>query len=241
VIRKGVPWVVVACVTAALASGCTGIDEPTISGSGSVVASPVSVPTFTRIEIIGTFHVTVTAGAPSVTLHVDENVVDLVDVHVSDDILHIGLKSGTGIRDANLAAEVSAGSLAGVDVSGASEVTLGAGVAGSSVDLSASGASRLLGDLAVARARLELSGACHAELSGSAGALDLVVSGASNLQGDGLTVGALTADLSGASSATLAVTDTLSADLSGASSLHYRGTPTVTHQQTSGGSSIQSG
>jgi Putative auto-transporter adhesin, head GIN domain len=53
------------------------------------------------------------------------------------------------------------------------------------------------------------------------------------LAGDDLHV-----ELSGASNAEVLVRRTISASLSGASSLRYRGAPTLTRQETSGGSSI---
>ncbi|HEU0127183.1 MAG TPA: hypothetical protein VFQ48_01045, partial [Pseudonocardiaceae bacterium] len=48
----------------------------------------------------------------------------------------------------------------------------------------------------------------------------------------------LDAELSGASCAAVAVSDTLAARASGASTLRYRGAPRITRQQTSGVSSI---
>ena len=230
-----------ACVTA-LAAGCTSLDQPTITGSGTVIASPVPVSSFSRLEVGGTFHVAVTVGSPeSVTLHVDDNVLDLTDVQVSGDTLHIGLKSGTNVHGATLSADVTAPELAGVDVSGAALLTVNGTIQTASLDLSVSGAGQVSGNLAVQHARLELSGASHATLSGTAGTLSMEASGASNLEGSDLQVGDLTVDLSGASHAIATVTGTISAGVSGASSLHYLGSPTFTRKDVSGGSSIQAG
>jgi hypothetical protein len=220
-------------------AGC-GLDQPTITGSGSVVASPVAVGSFSRLEVGAAFHVDVTTGSTeTVTLHVDENVLDLVDVHVSGDVLHIGLKPDANVNDAGLSADVTARELSGVDASGAAQVTLNGPLEASPVDLSASGAGQLTASLHTDHARLQLSGASHATLSGTAGALDLEASGASNLQGGGLHVEDLTVELSGASSATVAVSGTMSADVSGASSLHYTGSPSFRRREVSGGSSIE--
>jgi hypothetical protein len=148
--------------------------------------------------VSGTFHVTATVGSPdSVTLHVDDNVVDTVDVHVPDDTLQVGLKSGSSVHGASLAADVTAQHLAGVEVSGAAQVSLHGAVNAASLDLSASGAGQLTGSIGAQHAGLELSGASHVTLSGSVGALDLHASGASNLQGQDLQVSELTVELSG--------------------------------------------
>ena len=63
-------------------------------------------------------------------------------------------------------------------------------------------------------------------------------SGASRLALEGLSVGSLEVTLSGASSAQVTADDELSFDLSGASSLQYGGSPTITHQSVTGGSSV---
>ena len=105
-----------------------------------------------------------------------------------------------------------------------SDVTLQAAVTAPSLaQIQGSGSSRirLQDPLAGEDLRLELSGASR---------LDLALE---QLQVDALEVG-----LSGASNAEVWVRRTLSATLSGASSLRYRGSPTLTRQETSGGSSI---
>lgn len=238
----GVLRAMLACLAALLAAGCTGLDEPAITGSGKIVASPVPVPSFSRLEVGGTFHVTATiGGANSVTLHVDENLLDLVDVHVSGDTLHIGTKSGANLHGSNLSADATAPELTGVEVSGAAKVKLTGDTDAASLDLSASGAGQLTGDINAQHVRLELSGASHATLSGTVGALALEANGASDLQGQDLRVSELTVELSGASSALVTVSGSISAEVSGASALRYLGSPTFTKKDVSGGSSIEAG
>jgi putative autotransporter adhesin-like protein len=64
-------------------------------------------------------------------------------------------------------------------------------------------------------------------------------SGASQLDAEQLQIGDLTVGLSGASTATVSVTDTISAQLSGVSNLAYQGTPRFTRKDVSGGSTIE--
>jgi hypothetical protein len=238
----GVLRAMLACLAAVLATACTGLDEPAITGSGKIVASPVPVPSFSRLEVGGAFHVTATIGAAnSVTLHVDENLLDLVDVHVSGGTLHIGTKSGANLHDANLSADATAPELTGVEVSGAGQVQLTGDTDAASLDLSVSGAGRLTGSIGAQHVRLELSGASHATLSGTVGALVLEAGGASDLQGEDLQVTELTVELSGASSASVTVSGSISAEVSGASALRYFGSPTFTKKDVSGGSSIEAG
>jgi hypothetical protein len=153
----------------------------TVRGSGNVVARNVAVPSFSRLQVASAFEVTVSLGGqPSLTLHIDDNLDRHIDVGVDGDTLHIGLRRGTSVSDATLQAAVTAPSLARIQGSGSSRISLQDTLAG--------------GDL-----HLELSGASNAEVL---------------------------------------VRRTISASLSGASSLRYLGSPTLTRQDTSGGSSI---
>jgi hypothetical protein len=170
---------------------------------------------------------------------VDDNLVGHLDVGVSAGTLHVGLESGTSVRDATLHADVTARTLSGIDISGASQVHLSDVLTGERVQVVLSGAGRLDGTAHVDLAKLELSGASNAKVSGSAGRLEVTESGASRLDAVDLDVSDLAIDLSAASTADVSVTGTISAGVSGASSLHYRGSPTFTRREVSGGSSIE--
>jgi Putative auto-transporter adhesin, head GIN domain len=219
-----------------ITSGCTR----TVSGSGNVTSTPVPVSTFSRLAVSNAFDVIVSFGdQENVTLRVDDNIVGHLDVGVSDGTLHVGLESGTSVRDATLHADVTAQTLSSIHISGASQVHLSDVLSGERVGMVVSGAGRLDGTAQVHLATLELSGASNAKLSGSAGRLEVTQSGASQLDAVDLDVSELAIDLSGASTADVSVTGTISAGVSGASSLRYRGSPTFTRREVSGGSSIE--
>ena len=236
-----------AATTKALCTGLIGVlflavgCNESVSGSGNVTSTPVPVPAsgFSGLEVSNAFDVTVSFGdEESVTLRVDDNVVGHLDVGVSEGTLHLGLESGTSVRDATLHADVTARSLSRIDVSGASAVHLSDALTGSKVEVAVSGAGRLDGMAGVDLANIELSGASNANLTGSAGRLQVTGSGASKLDAVKLQVSDLTIDLSGASKAEVSVTGSISAGVSGASSLTYRGSPEFTRRDVSGGSSI---
>ncbi len=211
-----------------------------VAGSGTVVSRQIEATTFTKIDVSGAFAVDVTVGSPEqVTVRIDDNLVDSLDVAVTGDTLHIGLKSGTQISGATLEADVTVGSLAALDVSGASSVTVAGQIAVDPMSITVSGASQLTASIDVREGDVELSGASHAVLSGSAETLGVTVTGASNLDAPQLTVGDLTIDVSGVSHAETAVTGTLSASASGASAIRYLGSPTISRSDASGASTIQ--
>jgi hypothetical protein len=95
------------------------------------------------------------------------------------------------------------------------------------------------GTLRSNQATLDLSGASAVDLTGNATNLTVDASGASKANLQDLAVQMLSIDLSGASSAVVAVSGTISADVSGASRLQYRGNPTLTHRSETGASTIE--
>jgi hypothetical protein len=211
-----------------------------VKGSGNVVSREIPVTAFSRMEVSNAFQVHVAFGsAETVTVRVDDNLVDLLDVGVDGETLHVGLEPNTGTTSATLEADVTVTTLDALSVSGAATVTVADAIASHDLAVTVSGASRLFASLGIERGGLELSGASHVELSGSAAALEVTVSGASDLEAADLSVVDLTIDLSGASHAAVTVTTSLSAGASGASNLTYSGSPQITRSDTSGASSIQ--
>jgi len=210
-----------------------------ITGSGNVVSRQIPVTSFSKLQVSYAFTVRVSFGEPSaLTVRVDDNLVDDLDVGVSGDTLRIGLKGGLAVNRATLQADVTVSSLSAIEASGASTVTPDGPVTTSGFSLALSGASTFDGGVSLSDATVGLSGASHAVLSGSAKSITATVSGASQLEAGDLSLDALTIDLSGASHAAVNVTGTISASASGASNLTYSGSPTFTRRDVSGGSAI---
>jgi hypothetical protein len=76
------------------------------------VTKRIDVSSFSRLEVSDSFSLNVSAGeAPDVTVRIDDILVGLLDVRVSDGTLRIGVKSGTDVVDATLEADVTVSSL----------------------------------------------------------------------------------------------------------------------------------
>jgi hypothetical protein len=246
VIRRGILVLPMAFLVSAVAGGCTTVVGSSVKGSTQSARTPVQVASFTRLDVESAFVVNLSLGPTNVTLDVSKNVLSAIDVHVSDDTLHIGLKPGRTVVSgtAMLRAFVSTPHLTGLAAGGASIVGWGPSFQSPDMEISVSGASMIDGPVEVDRLRFDVSGASHLALQGDAHSLDAQLSGASVASILGLKVTNLTVELSGASHMETTVVETISADLSGASSLVYAptyGEPTFTRKDVSGGSSIQAG
>jgi hypothetical protein len=210
-----------------------------VVGSGRVVARHVPVTPFSHLQVTGPFTVRVSVGAAeSVTVHVDDNLVRVLDVGVRGDALQLGLKPGSSFSKATLEADVTVRALNEIDASGAATIQLVDAIRSATLSVRLSQASQLHGRVLTPAGRVVLSSASRAGVSGSATSLGVTASGTSELDARDLTVGSLDIDLSGASRAVVTVTDSISAGLSKASSLRYLGSPQVMRREVAGGSSL---
>ncbi len=201
------------------ASGGGNSGSGSVAGSGRLVSRVIAVPGVSSVVVGASFVVRLTIGeTEQATIHIDDNLADLIDATVTDGVLRLGLKPGSNVRNATLSAEVTVRDLDRLTTSGASQIS---------------------GPVQVDHLEASTSGASTLALSGRVRSLRLTAAGASKLRGLDLTVADLDAVLSGASHATVTVTGTLAATAGGASVLRYRATPTITRQQTSGTSSIE--
>lgn len=215
-------------------------DSDSVVGSGHLASRLIALPGVTSVFTGANFVVHLTVGErEQAIVRSDDNLADQLDTTVTDGVLRLGLKPGGNVRNATLSADVTVRHLDRLRTSGASQVELVAAATGPALQLDASGASHITGPVRIEHLTASESGTSTLALSGDVSFLRLNVAGTSQLRGPDLTVANLDAVLSGASQATMAVTDTLAATADGMSVLRYRGTPNIVRQQTSGLASIE--
>jgi hypothetical protein len=221
------------------APGGSFSDPGAVTGSGRLTSRTVDLSGVTSVMAGANFVVHLRMGGPGrATVTMDDNLTDRVEATVIGDQLRLGIKPGMSVRNATLSAEVTVGQLDRLGTSGASRVMFNPALISPALQLVVSGASAVTGPVTVGQVQAGVSGAGTLALSGQVQELRFSAAGGSQLQLADLTVRHLDAMLSGASHATVAVTDTLAAQAAGASVLRYSGTPSVTRSQTSGVSSI---
>jgi len=221
-------------------AGCSVITGPSITGSGNLVTKQYPLTNFTGVSAGSVFDVTVKPGAaPGVSVTVDDNLVEYLDVSTSGERLNLHLKSNTNVRNATLKAVVTVPELTSLDLSGASKGHVEGCRSTKALDIDLSGASHLEGELESGDMHMGISGASRADLKGTAGNLRLNVSGASHADLEQLQIKDANVDADGASHATVRPSGKLQARASGASSVQYAGQPANVDSQTSGASSVR--
>nr|NQU92843.1 DUF2807 domain-containing protein [Bacteroidota bacterium] len=221
-----------------------GCDEGTniwgqIKGSGNITSIDYSFDGFTRIDASYAFHLTVIQSDTFfVRLSVDDNVVEYLDVLKSGNWLVISLEDDKSYNNVHLNAEVHMPDIGVLKGSGASAIEMSGFSSAEDFLLELSGASVFSGSLECGDCEMQLSGASVVNMNGTCDQLNLEASGASELNMGNFICNTANLYISGATNATIHVTEHLSATLSGASVLRYYGDPEIGNLNISGASTI---
>jgi hypothetical protein len=194
--------------------------SPVIVGTGRFVTENRPVQSFSRISVTSGIHATVTrGGGESVEVSAEDNILPLIEVTVTGGTLQLGFTPHVGsITSHGVELHIGARELRAVQASAGSRIDVGAIDAADFAITLAAGAE-FIGSGSVARLDLDYSSGSHAQLPG-------------------LAAGAVTANLSGGSTALLRVVDSLIVTASGGSVFEYSGDPVV-QANTSGGSTVR--
>jgi hypothetical protein len=239
----------------------TGLPLAGCSGSGSGVTEQYEYTGFTRLDVSSAFDVTVTqSDTYSVTVTADESIDEYVSVTLAGDTLimtltprHLYTDFTTG--DRTLKAEITMPTLLKLKLDGASTATVEGfnsintfalassvsklDVRAGMTDFNISGASSVSGNMSATSLNFLVSGASTVDLSGAAEDITLAVDGASKAEMEEFRLKVATVNLTGASSATIHVSERLNARLSGASTLLFRGNATLGITEVPGASTIK--
>jgi hypothetical protein len=220
-----------------------GISAPDVrEGSGNIVTIEENFTGFTALDINHAFDVTVQQGDDySVTIRVDDNFVDDLDIKLQGDALKIGFKStfNTRLKDATFEADITMPELSAIDVSSASRAEIKGFSSSAPFRANVSSAGSLRGDIDAGNTTLDVSSASSVELAGSGADLVVNASGASTVDLSDFPVGDATVDASDASRVTVNANGTLDVDASSASNVMYLGNPTLGAIDLSGASSVE--
>ncbi|MFN2534181.1 MAG: GIN domain-containing protein [Pseudonocardiaceae bacterium] len=224
---------------AADAAGGGFSDPAAVAGSGRLISRTIDLAEVTSVVAEADFVVHLRAGGTAQAIvTMDDNLADRVDATVTGDQLRLGIKPGRSVRNATLSADVTVGRLDRLAASAASRVVLTSTINSPRLQVVVSGAGSVTGPVQIGPVEADVSGSGTLGLSGQVRDLRLQAVGAGRLRLADLTVRHLDATLSGASRTVVTVSDTLAVEATGASMLRYRGTPEITHSQTSGMSSV---
>lgn len=224
-----------------MASGCM-VGGQFVEGSGRTVTKDYDFSDFSKLQVGSAFKLDVRQGdSYSVSVTVDDNMEEFLDVKQTGDTVQIGLEPrvSLGFRNMTLKATVTMPELSGLDISGAARATMTGFEMTKDVAVEASGASKLSGDLSAGELTVKASGASTVEIEGRATGLRAEASGASTLRLENVQTGDARVNASGASRISVNASGELTGDASGASTVEYEGKPASVRVDTSGASNVR--
>lgn len=227
----------------AMLAGCIpSIGGTVITGSGRASTQEYDLSGFSRVNVSSAFRVSIDQGEGyGVSVTIDDNLVDYLDVRVEGDTLHIGMKPRLSIGFGNFTQEanVTMPRIEGIELSGATQGDLSGFESDRPLEIEVSGASRLRGDITAGETRMQVSGASTVEIDGGASDIDVEASGASSVRLDDFATGDARVNISGASNVTVNATGRVTGTASGASTVNYVGEPASVRVDSSGASNVR--
>lgn len=188
-----------------------------ISGNGHVTTEQRNINTFSELQADGGFKIEWRAGAPSLSITTDENLLPYIESRNADNrlVLHTrkSLWSTHGIK-----VVVSSPTRSAAKFQGAADLTAN-GLSGSSFAVQSSGAADIT-------------------LGGAVDELLLDMTGASDLRAKDLQAKTVQISATGAADITISVSETLRVSVTGAGDVKYYGNPPTIEKHVTGAGSI---
>ena len=195
-----------------------GCDVGGIRGNGHMVTREEKLDPFVNVDAGGAFRIDWRSGPPAVSVTMDENLMQYLELEVRDRVLYI--RTTRNIRPSHsIRLALTSNALEGASFSGASQLT----------------AHQLTGS----RFYLETTGASKATLDGAVDELVANLTGASNLHAESLQTKKAQVSVTGAGNAQIAVSDSLKVSITGAGKVEYIGNPPHLEREITGAGSIR--
>jgi hypothetical protein len=199
------------CLLLALA----GCDFGGIRGNGHIVTQERKLDPYINVDAGGAFRIEWRSGQPAVSVTIDENLMQYIEMEVRDRVLYI--RTTRYIRPKHsIKVVLTSNALEGASFSGASQLT----------------AHQLTGS----KFYLETTGASKATLDGTVDELIANITGAGDLRAESLQTKTAQVSVTGAGDARIAVSDNLKISITGAGKVEYIGDPHIQREITGAGS-----
>lgn len=163
-------------------SGCDGVGNQTIYGSGDVESMEVEVPAFEGVTVTGTCNVEIEIGeARTVEFYAQSEVLDVLTYRVSDGILEIGFENGITVNTSEeIRAEITIPSVNYAGITGAADFEF-SGAQQDELDIYITGAGNVDAyDMQVKDCSIRISGTGNCEVH-VIDHLDVSISGVGNI------------------------------------------------------------
>ncbi|MGY3212782.1 head GIN domain-containing protein [Mucilaginibacter sp. HD30] len=210
-----------------------------IEGSGKEATDKRKVAEFTKLDIAGSFNVTlVQDSSNSVTITSDDNIISIVKTDMSGDKLKISTDNKNICSSKEITITIGVRNLKAISASGAVEIASSGRLNLGDLDLDLSGATKVNLDVAASNIETNGSGVNEITLKGQASSHTIELSGSGSLHAFDLVVGNYSIETSGQSDCEINVLSQLNIHSTGASDIKYKGSPATIKKSKTGALSL---
>jgi hypothetical protein len=217
-----------ALIASIVVSSCDVTGER-IDGNGNVTTITREVNNAEKIKVSGALDVFVNAGAPSVRIEADENIIQYVETITNDNWLEIKTRDNINIHTSNtIKVYVTTPSITDINVNGSGNIVCNGKFSGNEdMKFNVTGSGDIRIDVNAPKVEADITGSGNLHVSGETRNLDVDVTGSGNYDGPGLKAENAVAKISGSGDISLFADNNLKAHINGSGNVKYRGNPTV--------------
>lgn len=232
--------VYVAFITAIFFAACD-IGGESVEGNGHLKSENRNIRDVTKIKVSGDMDVFVEAGAPSVKVEADENLMRYIETEADNDWLEIKTRDNTNINSHNpVKVYVTVSNISDLKVTGSGNITCDKKFSSNSkMSFSVTGSGKIIADINAPAVDANITGSGDLNIKGETRNADVHITGSGNYICPDLKAENATVDISGSGDANLFADVRLKATIAGSGNVKYQGNAAVENHIAGSGSVIK--
>jgi len=221
--------------------GSCSIQE-TIQGNRQIVSKTIDIADYDEIQLNISGDVVYkqfSEMSPYLEIHTDENIFDLLDIHVNGDKLIFDLKDDVNIRPSKLTVYTTSRGLKNVKIAGSGDVVLQGEVNSREFKLSIAGSGNISSDsLYCEKLKVDIAGSGNAALEGASNDAQIKIAGSGDFNSYKFVVTDAKCNISGSGNIFINVIGELDASVAGSGNIRYKGSPAKVNTSVAGSGSV---
>ncbi len=221
-------------------TACNAQKYGRVKGNGNVVNKTRSVGNFDKIDVSGSFDVTLVKGNEGeIKIRIEDNLLSYLETYVEGGKLKIKWKKGTNINTTKgVHLTVYFNDIEAVGLSGSGEIVSNDLIKSDNFDIAVTGSGDIDLNVDANKIKAAISGSSDIQLKGSTDEFTATISGSGDIEAFELKSKKATVKISGSGDMELSVSEELTARVSGSGDIKYKGNPRIEDIKVSGSGEI---
>lgn len=218
-------------------------EKLTLKGNGKIITTSITVENFNKIEVVGSFQVTLVQRKSSeILITAEENIQPYILAESDGNTLKIALKQKISMQYSNpIKIEIPLQTLDFVSLVGSGSIYSEKPIAAENFEIQLNGSGDIALSLLVKQLDANLNGSGNLKLEGTSNATNLKLTGSGSLSAKKLTSEKAEIFVAGSGTAKINSSKTLKARVNGSGSIFYIGNPEKVDKKVMGSGNIEGG